>query len=290
MKQQIKKIVFLSMIFTMFFFGACSMMPPTLLEIDAFNEISDIATFQGNPESNIVVVNSQGGPMTELEDGLLRDFISETKAQSVLFVNVHQAQTQNPAQFTDADITFEQAKQYDAQSIANLKRVIDFFKGQQGKKVYVLGISFGAFTTQELIAVHGIDVADGYLIIVGRLDIDEDIWQPFSQGIYTGYVYDDIGNYTIEPLEDDFSISDRNMARLAAGLGYNRYTDELDPISDLSKITYVYGDRDEQVGPLSPSEIQFLEGKNAHVISVSGNHDDAIAIGLSHLKQTFGIP
>lgn len=257
---------------------------------NSFKEISDIATFHGNHQGNIIVVNTQGGPTTQLEDETLNEFISETQTQSALFVNVHQEQTKNPSQFTSTDITFEQAKQHDLQSIAYLKRVVDFFKNQEGKTVYVLGISFGAFMTQELIALHGIDLADGYLIMVGRLEIDEGTWQPFSQGKRTQYVYDDNGNYSISLLDDGSDAEERNMSRLAAGLGYNRYTEKLNSINSLSKITYVYGNRDEQVGTLSAQEIQFLNEKGANVVlSDGGNHDAAIGTGLNLLKQTFGI-
>lgn len=255
-----------------------------------FPEISDIATFHGNLNGDIVVVNTQGGPITNLEDEGLNEFISQTQTQNALYVNVHQVQTKTPSQFTTADITFEQAKQFDIESVNNLKKVVTFFKNQSNKTVYVLGISFGAFRTQELISNHGIDVADGYLIMVGRLDIDAETWMPFSEGKETKYIYDTNGNYTINLLGDGSNAEDRNMSRLAAGLGYNRYTDKLNNISDLSKITYVYGDRDEQVGPLSTIEIQFLQDKGATVIlSPNGTHDDAIGTGLGILKSTFNI-
>lgn len=91
----------------------------------------------------------------------------------------------------------------------------------------MLGISFGAFMTQELIASYGIDVADGYLIMVGRLDIDEYTWKPFSEGKMTKYVYDNNGDYTIELVTDELDVEERNMNRLAAGLGFNRYTERL---------------------------------------------------------------
>ena len=97
---------------------------------DAFKEISDIATFHGNLEGNIVVINTQGGPETQLDDETLNEFIYETQAQAALFVNVHQEQTKNPSQFTASDITFDQAKEFDTQSVATLKRVVNFFKNQ----------------------------------------------------------------------------------------------------------------------------------------------------------------
>jgi hypothetical protein len=42
----------------------------------SFSEIEDIATFHGNLEGDIVVVNTQGGPDTELYDEDLTDFIN----------------------------------------------------------------------------------------------------------------------------------------------------------------------------------------------------------------------
>jgi len=218
--------------------------------------------------------------------------ITELGIQSALYVMVHQVQTKTPMLFTRSDITFEQAKQYDLESVSNIKRVVDYFKNQQGKTVYVLGVSFGAFIVQELIATHGVDVADGYLILGNRLDVDDVAWQALSEGKFPKHIYDNDGNYTIE-LENDpdnDTVEERNMGRLIAGFAFNRYTDKLNSISSLSKVTYVYGDRDEVAGPLSAQEIQFLNDKGAHVIlSEGGGHDDAIFEGADLLKEIFGI-
>lgn len=256
-----------------------------------YDEIADIAVFHGNLNSDIVIVNAQAGPSIELLDQDLPQFITITQAQSALWVNVHQAQTKNPSEFIDSDITFDQAKQYDLESAAHLNRVIDYFKNQEGKTVYVLGISFGAFVTQELIATYGIDVADAYLIITGRLNIDEDAWRSVSEGNFTEFIYDANGDYIIEQVEDGQTPEDRNMARLAAGLGFNRYTERFSAIPNMSKVTYVHGNRDEQVGPLSELEIEFLNMKNANVVlSSNGTHDSTTLDGFDLLKETFKIP
>lgn len=261
-----------------------------IIEPQQFAEIEDIATFHGNTESNIVIVNTQGGPVTTLEDDTINEIRTATNTQNVLYVNVHQAQTLTPNLFTQSDITFEQAKAFDAQSIVNLKKVVSFFKDLPNKRVYVLGISFGAFMTQELIAEHGINVADGYLIMVGRLNIENAFWTGFSQGQGGGFTYDNNGNSSFN-LENLDEIEDRNMSRLAAGLGNNRYVTEFTNINDLSKITYVAGDRDEQVGKLTTEEIQFLNNKGATVNIIAGaNHSDAIDSGLEQfLKSAFNI-
>lgn len=288
MIQLVKQVLALSFLFV--FAVNCNNDDDITPTNNPFEAISDIATFHGNLESNTVIVNTQGGPFTSLQDETLNEFIELAQIQLALVVNVHQEQTKNPDDFKNSDITFEQAKQYDLQSVAKLKKVVDFFKNQADKKVYVLGISFGSFMTEELIATHGIDVADGYMIIAGRLDIDSDTWEPFSQGKETKYEYDSEGNYTVTSSGEADSAEVRNMAKLAAGLGFNRYSDRLNSISDLSKITYIYGDRDEAVGKLSANEILFLKGKGAKVgVAEGGNHSQATAMGLTLLKNVFDI-
>lgn len=252
-----------------------------------FIEIKDEATFHGNFKSDIVVVNTQGGPVTKLEDDELKDIIQESKMNDALFVNVHQAQTKEPHLFIKTDITFDDAKKYNKSSVERLRKVVDYFK-KKNKKVYVLGISFGAFMTQELIASYGIDVANGYLIMVGRLDIEEATWKPFSEGKMTSYKYDNDGNYTIEEDKNKIPVDVRNMARLAAGLGFNRYTEKLKNANDLSKITYVFGTRDEQVGSLSKTEIKFLADRKAKIFKNDGaNHEKAIVAGIGLIEQLF---
>lgn len=255
------------------------------------SKLEDIATFHGNMNGDIVVIHSQGGPETTLNDSEVQEAISSSGTSNALWVNVHQVQTKDPSQFTRSDITFEQAKTFNKQTIANLKRVVDFFKNlpDGGKTIYILGVSFGAFVIQELIAIHGVDVADGFLISVGRLDIDDEAWIAFSEGKFGQFVYDASRNYTIKIQETNEAV-DRNMARLAAGIGFNRYTTKLNGIGDLSKITYVWGNRDEAVGPLSQEEQDFLTKKGATVVLESlGDHDAAIEKTFSILKTTFNI-
>jgi hypothetical protein len=258
-----------------------------------FDQISDIAEFYGNLKGDIVVIHAQGGPGLELDDDdTSNQIVTELGIQSALYVMVHQVQTKDPMLFTDAEITFKQAKEYNLQSVSNIKRVVDFFNIQQGKTVYVLGVSYGCLIVQELIATHGVDVADGYLILGNRLDVDAAAWQALSEGKFPYHIYDNDGNYTIELTNDPEydTIEERNMGRLLAGLAFNRYTDKLSNVSSLSKVTYVYGDRDEVAGPLSALEIQFLNDKGADVILSEGSgHDDAIGDGAGLLKEIFGI-
>jgi len=265
-------IIFTPLLIT---FSSCNNDDDTDPPSDTIDQIADIATFHGNPDGDIVVVYAQEGPSTELiSNEEIEQFIADLQIESVLFVVVHQAQTKNPANFKNSDITFEEAKRSDLESVNNFKKVVDFFKIQQGKTVYATGSSFGAFVVQELIATHGVDIADGYLIMAGRLNIDADAWQPLSQGQFAEFE----------------NAEERNLSKLAAGFAFNRYTGRLGSNSSLSKITYVYGNRDGQIGTLSTQEIQFLNDKGANVVlAEGGSHDDAIFKGLNLLKQTFGI-
>ncbi len=248
------------------------------------DEINNLIYYTGNELSNTVIINTQGGPEPELATQEFNEILSKVNTTSLLKVNVHQAQTLNPQLFTNSEITFQQATDYDAESIEALYKVIKYFK-DQGKTVYVLGISFGAFMTQELIAEKGIDVADKYLIMVGRLDINEVYWQGFSQGQDGHFI-----NGITPVLENQTEIVKKNMSKLAAGLGQNRYTQTLNQYQDLSKITYVYGKVDEAVGRLTQTEIDFLTNKNANVIEGPRNHSQTIDNYIVQgFKEAFGI-
>lgn len=123
---------------------------------------------------------------------------------------------------------------------------------------------------QELINKKGLNVADKYLIMVGRLDMNEVFWQGFSKGKTGRFI-----NGIIPVLEEQTAITDKNMSKLAAGLGQNRYT-ELFNALDLSNITYVYGKTDQHVGKLTDFEVQFLQSKGANIIAGSGDHNDTV--------------
>ena len=246
-------------------------------------EIKDLIYFRGKESSSTVIVNTQGGPIPELATTEYDEILANVNTADLLTVNVHQAQTLNPGLFTSNEITFNQAIDYDAESIEILYNVVKYFK-DQGRTVYVLGISFGAFMTQELINKKGLNVADKYLIMVGRLDMNEVFWQGFSEG-KTGR----FENGITPILEEQDDITYKNMSKLAAGLGQNRYTELLNAL-DLSNITYVYGKNDQAVGKLTDAEVQFLQSKGANIIAGNGDHGDTIDDYIVQgFKEAFGI-
>lgn len=247
--------------------------------------VEDLYVAVGNPAADVVLVNTQGGPVPFL---FSREQIPEAfgllDLDRVYLVSVHQSQTIDPAPFVDADITFEEAQTADAESVAMLAAVVDEFRAR-GKTVYVVGISFGAFMIQELLATQG-NVAEGYLIMVGRIDMPEAVWTEFAEGRTVGFADGvDVIEVTSEEagMGGEGPVADRNMARLAAGLGHHRYSERLAAI-DMANVVYVYGDLDEQVGRLSEAEVAFLNERGADVIRYDGGHETPFAVA----RDAFG--
>ena len=249
------------------------------------------ATFEavGNPDADVIIINTQGGPVTELAVDELDDLASLIDLDTTYLLTVHQAQTADPDRFTSADLSFDDAKAADVESVETLAALVRHYEDQD-KQVYVVGISFGAFMTQELLATQG-PIADGYLAMVGRLDMNEAVWTEFAEGRAAGFV--DGVEVVAFPIEDagmgaGTDAGDRNMARLAAGLGHHRYTERLADV-DLSSLIYVYGELDEQVGRLSPAEISFLESAGATVWRSERGHDAADEFLAAAVAEMLGI-
>ncbi|QLG46933.1 hypothetical protein [Costertonia aggregata] len=259
--------------------------PPVIAD-EISQEIKDLIYFRGDEKASTVLIAVPGGPSTELATDIVDDLAQDIGSPGILTVTVHQAQTLNPNILEGNDITLDQAINFNAESIEMLSKVITYFKNQ-GRTVYVAGISFGAFVTQELIAQKGIDAADGYLIITGRLDINDAMWQGLAEGKSAFF------ENGVTPIVDDAPFVDafnRNEARMFAGLAMNKYTEQFNTIESLSNITYIYGETDMDVGRLTVEEVSFLQSKNTNILSGNGGHDvpfkDFLKQGFS---EAFGI-
>ncbi|MEO9892741.1 hypothetical protein [Aurantibacter sp.] len=258
--------------------------PNPITEIS--EEIKNLIYFKGKEKASTVLITIPGGPSTEFNTEITDLIPLVFNTTDILNVAVHQAQTLDSTIVKTNDITLNQAVSINNESLEILDQVVTYFKGQ-GRIVHILGFSFGAFVTQELIAKKGIASADKYLIMTGRLDINEDLWQASAAGIEGGF---ENGTTPVIAAEPDPDVKERNLLRISAGLGKNRYTQLLNTIEDLSYVTYIYGTTDEAVGSLTDEEVQFLESKNTNIIKGSGNHtttlDNFIVQGL---EDTFGL-
>ena len=236
-------------------------------------EMMRMGNFFGNVFSNIVLIHVQGGPFLELKTTEFRELLEQTNRDNDFFIyNIHQQQTFDPSIINNA-IDFSTAKSIDQQSVDMLARAIQFFKAQD-RKVYLFGTSFGAYLIQELIAREGKDVADSYLLLAGRLDMEEIIWQSFSEGNTGGFI-DGKTPFTGAP--STLTTSEQNLNKLFAGLAYKSYTQELAKYDDLPEITYGYGTLDEAIGQLTQNERALLITREANLLEAEEGHDAAIA-------------
>ncbi len=239
---------------------------------EALPPVEDTYVGVGVSDATTVVVLAQGGPLPALAPTHeVTSRLGALDLEQVFLVNVHQAQTIDPGAFAVLDLTFEEAVVASSRSVAMLAAVVDHFQ-DQGKAVYVAGISFGAFVVQELLATQG-NVAEGYLIVTGRIDMPDGIWTEFAEGRYAGFVggveivkYPDGGGLNGAP-----AAFHRNSARLAAGLGHHRYSERLAHV-DMANVVYVFAALDEQVGRLTDPELAFLAQRGADVIEHDGGH------------------
>ena len=260
--------------------------PPSMNFNEISQDIKNLIYFRGDEKSSTVVITVPGGPSIELAAELVDYFSVAFNTRDVLNVTVHQAQTLNPEIIEGNEITLAQAVNFNTESVETLYQVVQYFK-DEGRTVYVVGISYGAFLTQELIAEKGIDVADKYLIMTGRLDINNVFWQGLAEGRPAEFENGVTPIVDADPFQEVFK---RNEARLFAGLVMNRYTQDFNTIESLSNVTYIYGETDEAVGSLTAEEVAFLQSKNTNIIAGSGGHDDIfddyIVQGFS---EAFGI-
>ena len=240
---------------------------------EALPAVEDTYVGVGASAATTVVVLAQGGPLPFLAPTHeLTSRLGALDLEQVFLVNVHQAQTIDPGAFAVGDITFEEAVAASSRSVAMLAAVVEHFQ-DQGKTVYVVGISFGAFVVQELLATQG-NVAEGYLIVTGRLDMPDGIWTEFAEGRRAGFARGvEIVKHTgAEGAQGGGGAAFyRNSARLAAGLGHHRYSERLAHV-DMTNVVYVFAALDEQVGRLTDPELAFLAQRGAQVVEHDGGH------------------
>ncbi|MBB6460981.1 alpha/beta hydrolase family protein [Flammeovirga kamogawensis] len=237
------------------------------------SDITKLYKEKGNLSSNKVILYSNGGPDQDLDTS----YFDDLELSMYHEVYVHQSNSLNPA-VIDAklNLTVEQAIKENDVSVEILQRVAEHFQ-DEGKEVYIVGHSFGAILIPALIAKHK-NIAKKYLIMAGRLDFPNKLWQEFNER--RGYYFRDGVTLTERHFTSDVTKTEKEEVyakmRLQAGFGRNRYTTLLKN-KDLSNVVYAYGEKDEPVGRLTNEEINFLTGKGATVYGIpNGGHGSMI--------------
>ena len=245
-------------------------------------EIMGLGNFFGNVLSDVVLINVQEGPSSTLATTELKELFSLTERDDNYFIfNLHQQQTLNEEAFIN-EISNEEAKRATQKSVDMLVQTIQYFK-EQVKKVYVLGIAYGAYLVQELLVRENTSIADKYLLMAGRLDIPAIIWQSFSEGNTGGFIN---GTTPFTGTPSTLTAVEKNHNKLFAALAEKRYTVELAKYNDLTNLTYCFGLQDEVMGQLSQNEQALLITRQANLLEIDANHQATIE-GL--LEEGFAI-
>ena len=273
-KQRRSRVAFMTLIWTAALIAGCSIVSyqPTAIPADVTNLFRTL----NSVESDTVWIIEQGGPLHELDPLAYAYFDHFRERDEVQFVQVHQTLTLNhDLAERDAEWRLYELQAEVDVSVRILDRTIEHFKAQ-GKRVVVIGHSYGAFLVTRYLSLMGPDAADQYLIMAGRLDMPEVVVKGFREGI----VYYFLDAIHPEPFPgfpgQEFlppkTPRERMEMRIAAATGHDRYT-ELLRGRDLRRVIYVYGTNDINVGRLTEAEVAFLESRGSTVIAVQdGSH------------------
>lgn len=226
----------------------------------------------GNESAELVIIDSQGGPAPLLSKQLFLSKYGGIASYFGVYVLLpHQQQSKYPTLFSNR-ISFDQAKEYSWKTVDMLYDVVNKFR-KNGKKVILSGESYGTFVVQGYIQKYGTDGIDGFVLLTGRLNFEDEFWREFSHG--RAAVYDQGVSIRYIALDPPKSIllmnMNMNMNKLQAGLGYVNYMETLSG-KDLSKVFYGFGIFDEKVGKLRDDERSFLINHGAEVLSYNGGH------------------
>lgn len=227
---------------------------------------------------DLVIIDCPGGPDSTLEyrprNRARYRYLSNYDEISV--ISLHQAQSFNTSMYRYTDeFSMEDARYEVDITVEMLNRAIDYFKSRD-KKVIVVGTSYGAFVVQNYL-LNEPAKADQYIILSGRLDIDQVMVEETMNG-NSGSFLDDGRTYV--PDEKPIRIEHKDMDtredlvcnRLKAAIGHHRYTEQLAQ-RDLSDVLYFYAVNDQNVGALTKQEIEFLEKRGARVFADDRGHN-----------------
>lgn len=247
--------------------------PETILPKDT----SKLWIAEGDSTKQIVTIFLQGGPKDELnyEKSKKSPWRYLPNYQDYYSIHLHQANTYNPKMFTyDCNFTMKMARAEVNKTSEMLYRAIKHFKNQ-GKTVWVMGHSYGAFIIPHYLATKP-SLADKYVIISGRIDDPKDVVKAHKKG-FNGIYKDGIQFISDEDTED-FSEDTiwgikyyTAKQRLKAAIGEISYSKALKEV-DLSNTIYIYNPKDERVGGLTEKEVNFLKDKGAKVFTSEWEH------------------
>ena len=233
-------------------------------------DVTELFRVFGAAGADTVWIYEQGGPGHMLEDDPLQQFRHYPGHDAVLFAQVHQTLTiDNDLVSRHRELSFEELQAEVDVSVEILHRVIEHFKAQ-GKQVVVVGHSYGAFLTTRYLWRKGPGAADRYLVMAGRLDMQQEVVDGVLGGQYY-YFPDAVHPQPVPPYPVPITEREILELRIMGATGHDRYTERLAG-TDLSRVLYVYGSEDMIVGRLTEDEVGFLRSRGSRVLAVQGGH------------------
>ncbi len=228
-------------------------------------DVTRLFEVHGNTDSNTVWIYEQGGPTHELVDDPLMHFDNFPNREDIHLVHVHQTLTlDNDLASRHEELSLADLKAEVDVSVEILHRTIRHFRAG-GKRVVVVGQSFGALLVTRYLALKGPGNVHRFVIMAGRLDLPTIVVEGVLNG--TWYYFPDGEDPVPHPERQPEDAVDFIEISFVGAVGHDRYTNLLAD-TDLERVTY--GTADEQVGSLSAAEDSFLRSNGATVIKVTG--------------------
>lgn len=224
----------------------------------------------GNPDSDTVIINIDGGPENDLKTYVFEynfSVLGGIDENNYFLINMRESQTLHPEETEKEEISWEQAKMYNEKTVKTLYELISYFKSLN-KKVYVVGGSYGSLVGLKSLVDYN-NIADGYLLMCGRLDMTKEVSTAYSKGFDANFEEDATTPIIGKKSDNIYTV---NMRKIAAAINRDEKYTEMLKDSDLSNLTYFFSEIDQSVGKLTEREIAFLKSKNAEVVSVKIEH------------------
>ena len=248
------------------------------------DDVTDLFVSSGDANANTVWIFEQGGPVGDLENVNSLSYFPNPnipaltaafpKPDPLHLVAVHQALTYNNALY-DRDLTQEQAEVETDVSTEILDRVIKHFKSQN-KTVWVFGHSYGAYVITRYLWKKGVRAADKYIIMAGRLDMEQKAVEGFLGKRYWYFPepdFEPVEHPTRQPETHENPSHAKQELFLLGVMGKERYTQRLDGL-DLSKVIYIFANSDQATGILTSQEQSFLIQAGVSLMEIDGDHSD----------------
>lgn len=259
-----------------------------------------------------VVLTVQGGPTYLLDHGFKPPSGSAEREQSdrgyhnqtfKLFtqncelVSVHQINTLRPeisewckASFDNPELlkdelTLDLAEEICQQNAEIIIRVASHFKAQ-GKEVYVYAYSYGCLLMQLTLQRYPdrLDLFDKVVLAVGRLDLDDEIIENYTQDNYARFKWHEQEGV---PFEYHFKeavgqeIFIGRMMHAVAGFDYTKTLADCSLPRD--RVLYLCGENDADAGRLTAHERAFAKKK--FTLCMVQGHGHQLVVAKPVLKQ-----